>query len=408
MGHAWRPWHSYWPSAGTPPAGTAEVACSFAGPSAEESREAAAAWLEFCTRYVLVLATQMRRSSALGKGRKTVDKRILSRRRFLVLSAAAGTGAMVAACAPATPQVVEKIVKETVVVQGTAQVVEKVVKETVQVDEEKVVEKVVTPTRVPGQVPTLRYLTDWYGGARGMLTSQILGWWAEEKADVANVAYEPAPWVVGCASSLPRAWRRTASCGFTDTAERAWLADMTTSSSATPPSISRTTSSSSTRSSTRTAPIRLPHAGCSSAPRSTSTCSSRPGSRCRGNEETATTSGGPGMTTAGLPRTAKLTRADGQRIWGTDPWPQHSTRAWMWIWANGGDYIDPEKKEQTLATNEACFEAMMWMHDLQCKTDAVLPNEDFRSMNESLGVQPAAAGLIGIPAWRKGTGRRPS
>ena len=95
-----------------------------------------------------------------------MNKQVLSRRKFMVMTAAAGTGAMVAACAPATPQVVEKIVKETVVVQGTAQVVEKVVKETVQVETTKVVEKVVTPTAVPGP------------GAHAALPDRLVRWTA--------------------------------------------------------------------------------------------------------------------------------------------------------------------------------------------------------------------------------------
>lgn len=51
-----------------------------------------------------------------------MEKRKLSRRDFLRLSAAAAAGVIVAACAPATPQVVEveKVVKETVVVEKEA------------------------------------------------------------------------------------------------------------------------------------------------------------------------------------------------------------------------------------------------------------------------------------------------
>ena len=58
--------------------------------------------------------------------------RRLSRREFLTGFALAGTGVMVAAC---QPQVVEKVVKETVVVEGTPKVVE--------------VEKLVTAAKVP-------------------------------------------------------------------------------------------------------------------------------------------------------------------------------------------------------------------------------------------------------------------
>jgi len=69
-----------------------------------------------------------------------MDKRKLNRRDFLRLSATAVTGVVVAACAPATPQVVEKVVKETVVVEKEVPVEKEVVKE---VPVEKVVERVV-------------------------------------------------------------------------------------------------------------------------------------------------------------------------------------------------------------------------------------------------------------------------
>jgi anaerobic selenocysteine-containing dehydrogenase len=72
-----------------------------------------------------------------------MEKKRIARRQFLVYSGLATAGTVLAAC---QPQVVEKIVKETVVVKEE---VEKVVKETVVVKEEvqkevtKVVEKVV-------------------------------------------------------------------------------------------------------------------------------------------------------------------------------------------------------------------------------------------------------------------------
>ena len=68
------------------------------------------------------------------------DKRRLSRRDFLRLTAAMATGALAAACAPATPQIVE-VEKEVPV--------EKVVKETVVVEKEVVVEK---PAKPPEKV----------------------------------------------------------------------------------------------------------------------------------------------------------------------------------------------------------------------------------------------------------------
>jgi len=67
-------------------------------------------------------------------------------RRYLPLTLLIVLGLLFTACAPATPQIVEKIVKETVVVEK-----EKVVEKTVVVEQTKVVEKekVVTATPVP-------------------------------------------------------------------------------------------------------------------------------------------------------------------------------------------------------------------------------------------------------------------
>ncbi len=78
----------------------------------------------------------------------------LKRRDFLKVAAVAGLGSALAACQPkvvevekVVTQVVEKVVKETVVVAGTPQVVEKVVKETVVVKE---------PTAAPKQKVLVR------------------------------------------------------------------------------------------------------------------------------------------------------------------------------------------------------------------------------------------------------------
>jgi len=84
------------------------------------------------------------------------------RRVFGLLTVLLIVASMLAACAPATPQVVEKVVKETVVVEK-----EKVVKETVVVEQTKVVEKqvekVVTATPEPkpgGGTLTIAATTD--------------------------------------------------------------------------------------------------------------------------------------------------------------------------------------------------------------------------------------------------------
>jgi len=79
------------------------------------------------------------------------ERRRLTRRDFLRLSAAAATGAMVAACAPAAPQVVE--VEKQVPV-------EKVVVQTVEVEKEVVVEKPAKPAE--------RVIIEWWWGWGGM------------------------------------------------------------------------------------------------------------------------------------------------------------------------------------------------------------------------------------------------
>ena len=79
--------------------------------------------------------------SADEKGEKAMEKRTLNRRDFLRLTAAAATGAVMAACAPAAPQVVEKVVVQTVEI-------------------EKVVEKevVVEKPRKPGEAVSIQII----------------------------------------------------------------------------------------------------------------------------------------------------------------------------------------------------------------------------------------------------------
>ena len=82
-------------------------------------------------------------------------KESLSRRDFLRVAGVGAAAAMLGAC---TPEVVEKVVKETVVVKEE---VEKVVKETVLVEgEEKVVTKIVEKvvTEVPPEPVEMSFL----------------------------------------------------------------------------------------------------------------------------------------------------------------------------------------------------------------------------------------------------------
>jgi multiple sugar transport system substrate-binding protein len=77
---------------------------------------------------------------------------MLNRRNFLRVAAGTSVAALAAACQPKVVEV-EKIVKETVMVEGTPQVVEKVVKETV------VVEKQVTAAAAAKEPVIINYMT---------------------------------------------------------------------------------------------------------------------------------------------------------------------------------------------------------------------------------------------------------
>ena len=86
-----------------------------------------------------------------------MEKRKLNRRDFLRLSAVTATGAVIAACAPTAPQIVE--VEKPVVVE------KEVVKE---VPVERVVERIVTPTPKPVEKIELLYSSSGGGFAGGM------------------------------------------------------------------------------------------------------------------------------------------------------------------------------------------------------------------------------------------------
>lgn len=101
-----------------------------------------------------------------------MGERRLTRRGFLRLSTTAATGALMAACAPATPQVVTERVVETVVVEKQVAVekevvkevpVEKIVVKEVPVEKEvvKEVEKVITATPAPKKAPERFYFWTW-------------------------------------------------------------------------------------------------------------------------------------------------------------------------------------------------------------------------------------------------------
>jgi len=115
-----------------------------------------------------------------------MDARRLNRRDFLRLAGVAATGAAIAACAPAAPEIVE--VKKPVVVE------KEVVKE---VPVEKVVEKevqvVVTPTRSAAaeEKPVVRWQYDG-GGVYQTAAEQSANRWNEDHDDILFLI-EPRP-----------------------------------------------------------------------------------------------------------------------------------------------------------------------------------------------------------------------
>ncbi len=90
-----------------------------------------------------------------------MEPKKLTRRELLRYVGLAASAGVLAACAPKVVEV-ERVVKETVVVEGTPQVVEKVVKETVQV--EKVVKETVIVEKAAPEAITLEWWWGWGGG----------------------------------------------------------------------------------------------------------------------------------------------------------------------------------------------------------------------------------------------------
>lgn len=324
-------------------------------------------------------------------------RRDVSRRRFLHLAALAGGGAALAACgATPTPEVVTQIVEKEVtkLVEGTPQVVV----ETVVVEKTVAVETIVTATPVAGAVPRLRYLTDWYGGDRGELMSQFLGQWAEERSDVAIIAYEPAPEVGDrllvefAAGTSPDIFLWS----FVDTPEFGdWLLDMAPLFDA-DPDINEDDL-------VKNHPIFYEN----------------------GQKKALPFQGlffGASINIdlfeqAGLPMPWEYDH-DGDKWWNWDDWLQSAIAIdnlgddiwgcthgndvdgpnwFQWVYSNGGKYVDQEKWETTLASDEATFEAMTFLNKIMCEYKCAVPFEDYAAMQESLGMTPEAAGKVGIP-----------
>jgi len=114
---------------------------------------------------------------------KTRESRRVSRRQFLRGLALAGGSAALMACAP-------KVVEKTVVVEKP---VEKVVKETVIVEgTPQVVEKVVTATPAPVEPVTVTWM-NWWGGAREPLMLEVIARFEEENPHI-HVENQLQPW----------------------------------------------------------------------------------------------------------------------------------------------------------------------------------------------------------------------
>lgn len=102
------------------------------------------------------------------------EKRKLSRREFLLISAAAAGGAIVSSCVPAEPEVAEKEV-------------------TREVEKEVTVEKVITATPAPAAPVTVRWGSWSTGGLKAELYEELTQRFMETHPNI-KVQHEPAPW----------------------------------------------------------------------------------------------------------------------------------------------------------------------------------------------------------------------
>jgi len=307
-----------------------------------------------------------------------MDRRRLTRRGLFRLAAAVGGAAALGACAPAaTPQVV----KETVVVKETS-----------------VVEKLVTATPVPGAVPRIRYLTDWYGGARGELVSQFLGQFAEEHGDIATVAYEPCPEVGDrlrvefAAGTAPDIFLWS----FVETPEfKDWLLDLRPFYDV-DPDIDEDDI-------VRNHPIFYENGQTLCLPFQ---------GLYYGEEINFDL-----FEQANLPMPWEHDH-EGDKWWNWDDWLEAAIAInnlgddiygctlgnhvdgpnwFQWVYSNGGKYVDLDTWTTTMASDPATLEAFEFMSKLMCEYKVAIPFEEYSAMSESLGISPEAAGKVGIP-----------
>jgi multiple sugar transport system substrate-binding protein len=134
-----------------------------------------------------------------------VEKKTLNRRDFLRMTGTVFAGAAVAACAPATPVVIEKEVIKEVPVEKAVVIekevpreiikevpVEKIVKETVVVEKEKQVEKQVVVTATPPAIATITWA--FWGNPGEIETNEAVIKAFEEEHPNVKVAVIHAPW----------------------------------------------------------------------------------------------------------------------------------------------------------------------------------------------------------------------
>lgn len=255
-----------------------------------------------------------------------------------------------------------------------------------------------TPAAAPVGIPRIRYLTDWYGGDRGELTSQFLGEFAEKFPDVATVSYEPAPEVGDrllvefAAGTAPDIFLWS----FVDTPEfKEWLLDLKPFFEVDPeinePDI------------IRQHPIfyengqilALPFQGLFFGEEINVDLFEQAGLPMPWEHDHA---GDKWWNWDDFVEAAVAINDLGEDIYGCTLGNDVDGPNWFqWVYSNGGSYWNPDTFETTLASNEATLEGMLMLNKLMCDLKVAIPFEDYSAMSESLGISPEAAGVVGIP-----------
>jgi len=335
----------------------------------------------------------------------------LTRRELLRYGGLATSAAILAACQPKivevekivekeVTKVVKEVVKETVIVAGTPQIVEKevtkIVKEIVEVEKEVTAAK---PAAVGP--PTIRYLTDWYGGDRGALVSAFLGEWDEQYADVATVAYEPCA-SVGDRLKVQFAAGTAPDCflwSFTDTPQFGhWLLDLAPFYDVDPDIDEDDIVKNAAIFYEGGQKKCLPFQGLYYGEYINLELFEQAGLPMPW-EHPDNGTGDKWWNWDDWLEAAIAINDLGDDIWGTNLDNEVHGPGWFkWVFASHGNWVDLEKRETTFTSDPACLEAMRFQRDLMCKYKVAMPFDEWRSVSESLGINPAAAGKVGIPA----------